>query len=220
MGLPSGDVSPAERHARVVYLVEDDASARAATARFLRTAGHVVRTCGSVAEFWAAFSLSTPGCVVLDVKLPGPSGLDLQETLTASSNPLPIVFLSGNGGVRDSVQAMKSGAVDFLTKTSDGAVLLAAVTRALVCDSENRAVRERHRTLRERYDGLTAREREVLTHLISGQLNKQICSDLGIAEPTIKIHRHRVLTKMQADSIAHLVRMAAELGIAPAGRVR
>jgi len=133
--------------------------------------------------------------------------------IATSPDPLPIVFLTGAAEIQDSVRAMKSGAVDFLTKSADGNQLLDAVERALARDSEDRARRERRRSLQERYERLTAREREVFPHLISGRLNKQICADLGAAEATIKIHRHRVLAKMGADSIADLVRMAVDLEI-------
>jgi FixJ family two-component response regulator len=206
--------------APIVYVIEDDVSAREATARFLRAAGHVVRAYVSAADFLAAFSPGSPGCLVLDLELPGPSGLELQETLAASASPPPIVFLSGRSEIPDSVRAMKSGAIDFLTKSSDGVLLLAAVSRALTRDVEDRAVRERRRTLLERYERLTAREREVFAHLISGQLNKQIGFDLGAAEPTIKIHRRRVIVKMEANSVADLVRMAADLEIGAAGSAR
>jgi FixJ family two-component response regulator len=206
-------VRPAVAQAQVVYLVEDDPSARAATTRFLRAAGHAVRDYGSAAEFLAAFSPRTRGCLVLDLRLPGPSGLDLQQVLAADPDPLPIIFLSGAGEIQDSVQAMKSGAMDFLTKSADGGALLEAVSRALARDNDDRAGRERRRSLRERYERLTAREREVFAHLISGRLNKQMSFDLNAAQATIKIHRHRVLAKMNADSIADLVRMAADLDI-------
>jgi FixJ family two-component response regulator len=203
----------------IVHVVEDDDSTREATARFLRAAGHDVRTYASAVEFLAA-PPTGPGCVVLDLKLPGPNGLDLQETLLAGDEPLPIVFLTGHGDIQQSVRAMKSGAVDFLTKTADGSVLLEAVSRALARDVEDRTARARRRIARERYERLSAREREVFAHLISGQLNKQIGFDLGISEQTTKIHRQHVLQKMEADSIADLVRMAADLGIAAIGQVR
>jgi FixJ family two-component response regulator len=203
----------------IVHVVEDDDSTREATARFLRAAGHDVRTYASAVEFLAA-PPTGPGCVVLDLKLPGPNGLDLQETLLAGDEPLPIVFLTGHGDIQQSVRAMKSGAVDFLTKTADGSVLLEAVSRALARDVEDRTARARRRIARERYERLSARERDVFAHLISGQLNKQIGFDLGISEQTTKIHRQHVLQKMEADSIADLVRMAADLGIAAIGQVR
>jgi FixJ family two-component response regulator len=211
---------PAESATQVVHVVDDDAPTREATARFLRAAGYVVRTYGTAPEFLNAVPARTPGCVVLDVRLPGPSGFDVQRALAETDQPLPIVFLSGYGDVQGSVQAMKAGAVDFLTKAADGAVLLDAVSRALARDAQDRDRRQHHRELRSRYERLSPREREVFAHLISGQLNKQVSFDLGISEQTTKIHRHRVLEKMQADSIADLVRMSTDLGIAPVGSVR
>jgi FixJ family two-component response regulator len=205
--------------APVVHVVEDDRAAREATARFLRAAGHVVETYATAVEFLESGPGIRPGCVVLDLQLPGPSGLDLQEALRRAEEPLPIVFLSGRGDVRDSVRAMKSGAVDFLTKAAEGSALLDAVARAIDQDREDRVKRSRQRELRARFEQLSTREREVFAHLISGQLNKQVGFDLGISEHTIKIHRGRVLQKMQAASIADLVRMAAELGIEPVGAV-
>jgi FixJ family two-component response regulator len=204
----------------VVHLVEDDVSARKATARLLRTKGLAVRTYETGVEFLRALPMRMPGCVVLDLRLPGPSGLEVQHTLAQGDEPLPVVFLTGEGDVPTSVQAMKGGAIDFLTKTVDSRELLDAIGRALAQDAENRRRRCRQRDLRARYERLSPREREVLAHLISGQLNKQVGFDLGISEQTTKIHRHRVLEKMEASSIAELVRMATELGIAPVGHVR
>jgi FixJ family two-component response regulator len=185
----------------------------------LKAAGYAVRAYSSADEFLAA-PPTEGGCIVLDLHLPGPSGLELQERLLTTANPLPIVFLTGHGDVHKSVRAMKAGAVDFLTKPVDAPVLLDAVARAVVRDVETRAVRMRRHVIRDRYHCLTPREREVFAHLISGQLNKQVGFDLGISERTIKIHRRQVLEKMEADSIADLVRMAADLDIAPAGKVR
>jgi FixJ family two-component response regulator len=204
----------------VVHIVDDERTAREATARFLRAAGHVVRTYGGAEEFLTSAPARASGCVVLDLKLPGPSGLDVQRALAESGDPLPVVFLSGHADVPESVEAMKSGAVDFLTKTADGSQLLDAVDRALKRNAEEREQRRRLLDLRGRFEQLTPREREVFAHLISGQLNKQVGFDLGISEQTTKIHRHRVLEKMQADSIPHLVRMAADLGVVPVGNVR
>jgi FixJ family two-component response regulator len=212
----SGFPAPAPH---VVHVVEDDESSRNASSRLLRSAGYVVRVYATGAEFLANLPAEA-GCVVLDLRLPGPSGLELQDVLAKAENPLPIVFLTGHGDIPKSVRAMRAGAVDFLTKPVDGSVLLDAVARAIVRDTANRLVRARQKTARTRYNRLTPREREVFAHLISGQLNKQVGFDLGITERTTKIHRHQVLAKMEADSVADLVRVAADLGIAPAGKVR
>ena len=205
--------------APVVHVIDDDESSRIAAARLLKNAGHTVRTYTRAAEFLAS-ATSEPGCLVLDLRMPGASGLELQERLGTTANPLPIVFLTGFGDVPKSVRAMKAGAVDFLTKPVEAPVLLDAVTRAIAQDAENRIVRARQQELCGRYNRLTRREREVFAHLISGQLNKQVGYDLGISERTTKIHRRQVLEKMEADSIPDLVRMAADLGIAPTGSVR
>jgi FixJ family two-component response regulator len=211
---------PSEPLRPIVHVVEDEESNREATARLLRAAGHAVRSYRSADEFLATWPRSATGCVVLDLRMPGRSGLELQRAIVEADDPLPIVFLSGQADVPDSVQAMKSGAIDLLGKSVDGSVLLEAVSRALASDVEGRAARARRRETLARYHQLTPREREVFAHLISGQLNKQIGFDLGISERTTKIHRRQVLEKMHADSIADLVRMSAEIGIAPAGTVR
>jgi FixJ family two-component response regulator len=156
---------------------------------------------------------------VLDLRLPGPSGLDLQERLTSADIALPVVFVSGHGDVPKTARAMKAGAIDFLVKPIDVPVLLEVVERALAKDAENRTLRARRRDARMRYERLTPREREVFAHVISGQLNKQIAFDLGTTEHTVKVHRHRVLEKLEARSIADLVRLAADLGVAPIGDV-
>lgn len=213
---PSGSSVPAPV---VVHVIEDDESSRIAASRLLRNAGYTVRAYSTGDEF-LAHPPTEAGCIVLDLRLPGPSGLELQERLTTAENPLPIVFLTGTGDVPKSVRAMKAGAVDFLTKPVEAPVLLEAVARAIARDADNRVVRARQQAARVRYDRLTPREREVFAHLISGQLNKQIGFDLGITERTTKIHRQRVLEKMEADSIADLVRIAGDLGILPAGKVR
>jgi FixJ family two-component response regulator len=203
----------------VVHVIEDNESSRVASCRLLRNAGYAVRMYSSSDEFLAQ-PPTDAGCLVLDLHLPGPSGLELQERLTTKENPLPIVFLTGHGDVSKSVRAMKAGAVDFLTKPVDAPVLLEAVARAIAQDAEKRAVRARQQGARGRYERLTTREREVFAHLISGQLNKQIGADLGITERTTKIHRHQVLTKMEANSVADLVRVAGDLGVLPVGKVR
>jgi FixJ family two-component response regulator len=210
----SGETAPV-----VVHVVEDDESSRIASSRVLKSAGYVVRVYATGDDFLAQLPTEA-GCIVLDLRLPGPSGLDLQQRLATAENPLPIVFLTGHGDIPKTVRAMKAGAVDFLTKPVDAPVLIDAVVRAIARDGENRVVRARQEEARTRYDRLTPREREVFAHLISGQLNKQVGYDLGISERTTKIHRRQVLEKMEADSIADLVRIAADLGIAAVGRVR
>jgi FixJ family two-component response regulator len=211
--------SGSERVPVVVHIVEDDESSRIASSRVLKSAGYVVRAYATGDDFLAQLPTEA-GCVVLDLRLPGPSGLELQQRLATAENPLPIVFLTGHGDIPKTVRAMKAGAVDFLTKPVDAPVLVDAVARAIARDSENRVVRTRQEEARTRYDRLTPREREVFAHLISGQLNKQVGFDLGISERTTKIHRRQVLEKMEADSIADLVRMASDLGIAAVGKVR
>ena len=211
--------SGSERAAVVVHVVEDDESSRIASSRVLKSAGYVVRVYATGDDFLAQLPTEA-GCIVLDLRLPGPSGLDLQQRLATAENPLPIVFLTGHGDIPKTVRAMKAGAVDFLTKPVEAPVLLDAVARAIARDAENRVVRARQHEARARYSRLTPRERDVFAHLISGQLNKQIGYDLGISERTTKIHRRQVPEKMQADSIADLVRAATDLGIAAVGKVR
>jgi len=202
----------------VIHIVEDDESARTATARLLRAAGYAVMTHASAADFLAA-PRSAAGCVVLDVRLPGMSGLDLQARFVDTSDALPIVFVTGQGDIPMSVRAIQSGAIDFLTKPVEKQALLAAVSRALARDADNRARRTRLQSAQRRYDQLTPREREVFAHLISGQLNKQVAFDLGTAERTIKAHRHNIMEKLGATSMVDLVRLAAELNVPPIGRV-
>jgi FixJ family two-component response regulator len=198
----------------VVHVVEDDESARTATARLLRAAGYTVDTHASASAFLDA-ARSGHGCVVLDVRLPGMSGLDLQARFVESLDALPIVFVTGQGDIPMSVRAMQSGAVDFLTKPVEADALLDAVSRALARDAQNREKRERVEDARRRYQQLTPREREVFGHLIAGQLNKQVAFDLGTAERTIKAHRHNIMEKLGAASMVDLVRLATELNIQP-----
>jgi len=203
----------------LVHIVEDDESSALATARVLRAAGLAVRLYPSASRFMEQ-SATGPGCIILDLNLPGPSGLELQERLARMEGALPIVFLTGHGDIPKTAHAMKEGAVDFLTKPVDAAVLLEAVTRALAQDAATRVVLERRRQARARYDRLTPREREVLSHVISGRLNKQIGFDLGTSEHTIKVHRHNLMAKLETPSVPDLVRLAAALGIAPTNGVR
>jgi FixJ family two-component response regulator len=200
----------------VVHVVDDDELARTGTARLLRVAGFEVRTYASAQEFLTTVEPDGPGCIILDLRLPDASGLDIQVALIDRAVALPIIFMTGHGQIPDTVRAMQRGAVDFLTKPADADVLLAAIARALAQDAASRAVRARQNDLRSRYERLTAREREVFVHLISGQLNKQVASDLQITERTIKLHRASIFEKLEVSSMAEMARLAVELGIDPA----
>ena len=206
--LQSIDVQPMEPS--IVHVVDDDEDVRKGTARLITAAGFRARTYASASDFLDVIEPDSPGCVILDLRLPDHSGLDLQAALARRGVPIPIVFVSGHGAIPDSVRAIQGGAVDFLTKPVDAKVLLAAVERAL---AQARAMRDRKDDLRKRYERLTAREREVFLHLIRGQLNKQVAADLQITERTIKLHRANLLQKLEVGSMAELVRLAVDLGI-------
>jgi FixJ family two-component response regulator len=179
--------------------------------RLLRAAGHEVRGYPSAGEFLLAQPANTPGCVVLDVHLPGPSGLDVQEALARREDALPIIFLTGHGDIAMTVRAMKAGAVDFLTKPVERAALLDAVCNALARDAANRAVREEDGIVQARVESLTSRERAVFNLVVAGKLNKQIASELGNSERTVKAHRAQVMEKLQVSSLAELVRVAEKV---------
>lgn len=202
-----------------VHVVDDDEAVQQALGRVVRSAGYAMRSYRTPDEFLASVP-SGDGCILLDLQLPGSSGLEIQEQLRRMDCALPIVFITGHGDVTKSVRAMKSGAVDFLTKPIDPAALLKAVEQAIAAHARAEASRRLRHAARLGYERLTPREREVFAHLISGQLNKQVAFDLGTAERTIKVHRQRVMEKMGADSVADLVRHAAALGIVPEGRAR
>lgn len=209
--LPLQEASAAVAQLRptpVIHFVDDSESFRKAVTRLLTAAGYLVQTYASAADFLFARLGDLPGCVLLDVRLPGLSGLDLQDTLAKHQVTLPIIFLTGHGDVQTSVRAMKAGAVDFLTKPVKREELLAAVENALKRDACERASREQSSKWRSRFDALTSREREVFDRVVAGKLNKQIASELGTAERTIKAHRANIMEKMQADSLAHLVHIA------------
>jgi FixJ family two-component response regulator len=196
-----------------VHVVDDDAGMRKALGRILEAAGYAVRAYASAGDFLLAEKVEGPACLVLDVRMPGPSGLELQNALAKQSDPLPIIFLSGHGDIPMTVRALKAGAVDFLTKPVEGKALLAAVETALAQDAARRGERDERRALQERYETLSLREREVFAQVVTGKLNKQIAGDIGAAERTVKAHRARVMEKMQAGSVADLVRMAERLGV-------
>src|SRR5450432_1332193 len=189
----------------IVYVVDDEAAARSAMESLLQSVGLRVETFGSAAEFLRRETSDAPCCLVLDVRLPGMSGIELQRTLTLAGVNIPIIFITGHGDIPMSVEAMKAGALEFLTKPFRGQELLDAIHNAL---ERNRATREdegRHAELRRRLDTLTPRERQVMQLVITGLLNKQIGAELGASERTIKIHRAQVMRKMGADSLPDLV---------------
>ncbi|HTA74459.1 MAG TPA: response regulator [Gemmatimonadaceae bacterium] len=196
----------------IVFVVDDDARVREAVAELLSSAHHEVETFGSAAEYLAFARPDLPACLVLDVELPDMSGLELQRRLDADEHP-PIVFLTGHGDVPRSVRALKAGAVDFLTKPFSDAELLGAIDAAIARDRERRHARAELSALRQRWDTLTPRERDVLPLVVRGLLNKEAAATLGISEVTLQIHRSRILHKMGAASLADLVRIAGRLGI-------
>jgi FixJ family two-component response regulator len=196
-----------------VFIVDDDPAVLKSLSRLLRAIRFTVVTFGSPQEFLERHDPHTPGCLVLDVAMPGLNGLELQEALTAKGSPIPIIFLTGHGDIPMSVQAMKGGALDFLTKPVHDKDLLKAVEAALEKDRIDRQSRAELDDIQERLATLTPREREVLIHVVSGQLNKQIAYDLGTVEKTIKVHRARVMEKMKVGSVAELVRLTERAGI-------
>jgi len=201
----------------IVYVVEDDDGVRRALTRLLRSAGLTVETFPSAKAFLEYTLPDRPACLLLDVRLPGPSGLELQSALGEAQRTLPIIFLTGHGNVPMSVRAMKSGAFDFLQKPFNDQELLGAVQRALGRSRSARAENADRAAVLSRFESLTPREREVLHLVVTGMLNKQIAAQLGAAEKTVKVHRGRVMRKMAADSVADLVRMAQRLEL-PLGR--
>jgi FixJ family two-component response regulator len=198
-------------------VVDDDPGVLRALTRLFTAEGFRARAFRSSAAFLEEHDPATPGCLVLDLSLPGLDGLQLQQTLTASGCERPTVFLTGRGDVPSSVRAMKGGAVDFLTKPVRDEELLAAVRGAIEIDRHARAARVELDALRERLASLTPRERQVLAQVVAGRLNKQIAAHLGTVEKTIKVHRARIMEKMAARSLAELVRIADRLGVASGG---
>ena len=197
----------------LVFLVDDDASVRKSLARLVRTAGYEVEAFASVRDFQARPPYDGPCCLVLDVRMPGGTGLDLQEALRATGDRLAIVFITGHRDVRAGVKAMKAGAVDFLTKPLDEGSLLTAIQQAVARTLEDRREQARLTEVRSCITALTAREAEVFALVVTGLLNKQIGSELGITEKTVKVHRARVMEKMRAGSLAQLVRLAGVGGV-------
>ncbi|HXG64420.1 MAG TPA: response regulator transcription factor [Blastocatellia bacterium] len=202
----------------IIFVVDDDPSIREALRSLMKSVGLEVETFASAQEFLQARRPDAPGCLVLDVRLPGPSGLDLQRELAEADIQIPIIFITGHGDIPMSVRAMKAGAVEFLTKPFRDQDLLDAISQAVERDRQRRAQQAEMAELRGRYEQLTPRERDVMGLVVAGLLNKQIAGELGTSEVTVKIQRRQVMHKMPAESVADLVRMAERLGIPPAKR--
>jgi len=199
----------------IVYVVDDDASFLTAISRLLQASGFAVKTFSSARDFLLHRDEDVPGCVLADLRMPVMGGLDLQSALAQTPNPMPILFLTGHGDIPSTVQAMRGGAEDFLEKRAPKEKLVDAVTRALARDAHERKARAHQNELLARFDALSQRELEVLSHVVQGRLNKQIAYDLGIHERTVKLHRTSITTKLRVQSVAELTRLTQEAGIFP-----
>src|SRR6266566_1512488 len=198
-----------------VFVVDDYAPVRSSISRLLRGAGCAVAAFGSPQEFLAQYDPRIPGCLVLDLDMPAVNGFELQRSLAKKGSVLPIIFLTGHGDIPKSVRAMKHGASDFLTKPVNDEDLLAAIRVAIEKDRALRRRQTEFSEIRARLATLTPREREVLEHVVTGKLNKQIAGDLGTVEQTVKVHRARVMDKLKVQSVAELVRLTERCGISP-----
>ena len=201
----------------IIFLVDDDAGVLKALERMLQLRGYEVRSFTSPTAFLASHDASIPGCAVLDVAMPDLDGLALQHALAAEGSQRPVIFLTGEGDIPTSVRAMRAGAVDFLTKPFSDVDLLTAIARAEKEDSENRSANAGLNSINARLAMLTPREREVMTHVVAGRLNKQIAGDIGTVEKTVKLHRGRMMRKLGVRSVADLVRLAERAGITAGG---
>ena len=202
----------------IVYLIDDDESVREGISDLLRSVGHDVQTFGSVQQFIDSRRRDAPGCIVLDVRLPGMSGLEFQRTLIKSNIDIPVIFISAHADVPMTVRAIKSGAIDFLTKPVHEQQLIDTVQAGIERDRARRKEAKVVAELRERFESLTPREREIFMLMISGRRNKQIAAQAGLSEMTVKVHRSHVMQKMQANSLVELVRIADQLGVSTARR--
>lgn len=200
-----------------VFLIDDDPGVLKALGRLLNAAGYKTQAFSSAETFLSSHDASVPGCAVLDLAMPECDGLALQDKMATQAAARPVIFLTGQGSVPDSVRAMQAGAVDFLLKPVQGKDLLRAVARAADKDQMARRAQGEKQAVAARIDTLTRREHEVLTHVIGGRLNKQIAADLGTVEKTIKVHRSRLMTKMGVRTVAELVRLTERIGLQPAG---
>ena len=202
----------------IVFVVDDDASMRRSMERVVRSLGFAIQAFASAKEFLDGARVDRPSCLVLDVQMPGLSGLDLQRELANRGVEIPIIFLTGHGDIPMTVRAMKAGAVEFLTKPVKARDLLAAIRGAIERGRASHQARREVEALRERHERLTPREREVLPLVVAGLLNKQIAGELSASERTVKFHRAHIMQKMRAGSLAELVRMAERLGVRPSHR--
>jgi FixJ family two-component response regulator len=196
-----------------VYVVDDNASFLMSVSRLLRAAGYAVQAFGSAQEFLGRLTPELHGCVVADLQMPGMNGLELQEALRKTPNPLPVIFMSGQGDIPSTVRAMRRGAEDFLTKLAPKEDLLEAIERAVARDSQERKERKHRMDLFTRLERLSERELEVLGHVVMGKLNKQIAADLDINERTVKLHRTSITRKLEVQSVAELTRLTQEAGL-------